>query len=149
MSQALIAFENIHWLAHIGEPDENAEIFGELSDICEAIDTDPDAFFEWRDTGSFEGLCLTDHLRAAELDNGESDERIEAIAQQVRAQAWARIPNRRLCELIADDVETIMLLIASGEPLSEFSAARLEWYRKGRVPWGYAGAFPDGRWMVL
>jgi hypothetical protein len=149
MSEELTQFENIPWLTHIGQPDEDAEIFGSFEDICEAIASDPDAFFEWRDTGSYEAMCLSDHMLASELQEADADARIQAIAQNVYAQAWRRIPNRRLCDLVADDVETILMLVSSGKPLSEFTAARLEWYRKGRVPWGYAGPFPGGRWMVL
>jgi len=150
MSQDRLAeLENIPWLADIGQPDENAEIFGSFEDICEAIAQDPEDFFQWRDTGSYEAMCLTDHMLAAEMEEATSGPRIESIVKKAYAQLWARVPDRRLCELIADDIETILILLSGGQVLSEFTAARLEWYRKGRVPWGYAGTFPAGRWMVL
>lgn len=148
-SNPIEALSSVGWLANIGQPDENAEIFGSLEDILEALATDPDAFFQWRDTGSYEALCLVDHMAAADLDEGESDPQVEAIAQQAYQRAWACLPDRRLCELVSDDAQTICLLLLAGKPLSPFTVERLNWYRAGRVPWGYAGAYPDGRWMIL
>jgi hypothetical protein len=148
-SNLIEALATVAWLANIGQPDENAEIFGSFEDILEALATDPDAFFEWRDTGSYEGLCVADHMAAAELETAETDPQVAAVAKQAYERAWARVPDRRLCELVSDDAQTIMLLLLGGKPLSPFTAERLNWYRAGRVPWGYAGAYPNGRWMIL
>lgn len=137
------------WLISIGQELEEAEYFGDYEEVLQAAQGDAEGFFSWQETGAYEALCMEDHLAAAELETDDLASQVDAVAQRAYDATWARIPVRALCEQIRDDVQTLMLLLSGEAPVSAFTAARARWYIRGRVPWGYIGQFPDGRWMIL
>jgi hypothetical protein len=137
------------WLVNIGQEEPEAEYFGSYEEILQAAQSDAEGFFSWQETGPYEALCMEDHLAAAQLETDDMPAQVSAVAQRAHDATWARLPVRALCEQVKDDVQTLMLLLEGEAPVGAFAAARARWYIRGRVPWGYIGQFPEGRWMIL
>jgi hypothetical protein len=148
-ARLLEVLSNIEWLANVGHAAEDAQIMGSLEHIVEQIERDPDAFFEPPYTDPYEALCVADHKAAAQIESSSHDPRPKAIAKRAYLAAWACLPHPELCGLVSDDAQTIAGLLLKGDPLGSFTSERLRWYEKGRVPWGYLGDYPNGRWLIL
>jgi len=71
------------------------------------------------------------------------------MAKAAYFAAWDSIPHPEVCAVVSDDAETILTLLLSGKALAPFTRERLDWYLRGRAPWGYEGTYPNGRWLVL
>jgi hypothetical protein len=50
---------------------------------------------------------------------------------------------------IDSDADTLATLLLAKVEMSDFTNARLEWYLRGRIPFGYVGHFPSGTWRIL
>jgi hypothetical protein len=142
-------FQQINWLENVGQPTAEAESFGSVEEIIRLIENDADQFFQPPYTNPYERMCVEDHQAAAEVETSAVKERAREAAKKAYLTAWSRLPIPELCGLISDDVETIIILLMKGKPLREFTKERVGWYEKGRMPWGYSGEYPEGRWIVL
>lgn len=141
-------FSQSPWLAHVGEPEEQARTMGNRDDMMACIENDPDAFYAQPYQKPYEDWCCADHELAGSLGNAENPA-IAELSRRAHLQAWDCCPDPEVCALLADDVETIATLLIHRQALSAFAQERIRWYIKGRMPWGYHGEFPEGQWLVL
>ena len=148
-TELIARFLETRWLANVGQPEPNAQVWGTLDTLVEAIEEAPESFFAPPYTNPYEAMCVEDHEAAARVEARSEDPRPKQVAKTAYLAAWARLPHPELCGLVSDDAHTIMALLIGGEPLRAFTAERMRWYEQGRVPWGYVGEFPTGRWLIL
>jgi len=145
-------FSQTHWGANVGRPlnDRAADVVGSREELTALFQSDPDGFFAPIYSDPYESMCVADHAAAEALPNEHQDARRNVAEGAYKTTwEWSRVPE--LCALVSDDVETLWaLLVMHGiEGLADFTRKRLHWYARGRVPWGYRGDFPNGRWLVL
>ena len=144
-------FRQTRWLHAVGEEvaDPAAERFGTTAELEALLNDDPDAFFAPPYSKPYEDWCVEDH-QAAKALAAELQRDCSAVAEDAFKTAWKWCPQSEFCGLVSDDVSTIFaLLIITGGNLRPFTAQRAAWYVTGRVPWGYAGDFPSGKWIIL
>ena len=141
-------FSRSPWLVHIGAAEPQARTLGDRDAMIASIDRDPEAFYGPPYERPYEDWCGVDHRQAAALAPGV-DPLVRELSRQAYLQAWESCPDAEICGLLADDVVTIATLLRHGQPLAAFTIERMQWYIKGRMPWGYHGIFPDGEWLVL
>ncbi len=145
------SFRQTPWLHAVGEAvsESNAQLFGTHRELEALINDDPDAFFAPPYAKPYEDWCVADHHAAKSLDASFQAE-CSAISEQAYKTAWKWLPIPEFCGLVSDDVTTIYaLLIITNNQLRSFTAERANWYVRGRVPWGYVGNYPDGKWIIL
>jgi len=143
------AFAGSSWLHAVGEPlRADADSFGNIAAIRRYCEDDPDVFFRPPYTPPYEDWCVADHNAAARLP-AELRDQAQTVARRAYLRAWDVLPSPELCGLVSDDVLTIYSLLLLNSHLSEFTVQRASWLVAGRVPWGYTGDFPAGRWLVL
>jgi hypothetical protein len=142
-------FSESNWLANLGQPDESADVLGSIPQLQQMLEDDPDAMFAHPYNEPYQSWCVDEYKNALKILPNASNAYTEKVAKNAYLTAWKRFPDSEVCGLISDDVQTILSLLCASEPLSDFSKARLNWYVKGRVPWGYIGDFPNGRWIIL
>jgi hypothetical protein len=139
------------WLHAVGAPVDGAtDSLGSLAEIRARLEQSPDDFFAPPYSSPYEDWCVGDHEAAAEIAKAHAAE-IQGASKRAYLAAWQVFPHPEICGLVSDDVSTIhALLLAPGSPpLSAFTNERATWLMRGRVPWGYRGDFPSGRWLVL
>jgi hypothetical protein len=142
-------FKQTRWLDAVCQPDQFAKVMGTQKEIETLLRHDPDAFFTPPYAKPYEDWCVADFQASKQLDVRYREEARDISWQSYQA-AWAWCPHPEFCSLVSDDVETIfaLLLITNGK-LRRFTAERMNWFVKGRVPWGYEGEFPAGCWVVI
>ncbi len=149
MALSAEAFARTRWLSSVGGPvPGSVDHYGSVKDIHDAVASDPEAFFEPPYQKPYEDWCVADHRRAEVAD---PDVRAGAttVSKDAFLAAFDVLPDSEIAGLFSDDVHTIYTLLRMGESLSPFTVERATWIMEGRVPWGYSGSFPGGRWRVL
>lgn len=145
------SFRQTRWLQSVCKDvsGDSAQRVGTFSEVEAMVNDDPDKFFAPPYAKPYEDWCVEDHDAAARIDPQFLAD-VEAVAEAAYKKAWKWCPHEELCALISDDVSTIYsLLIITNNQLRPFSADRMNWYVAGRVPWGYIGEYPNGKWIVL
>ena len=145
------SFRQTHWLHAVGEDltDATAQPFGTHPELEARINDDPDAFFAPPFSKPYEDWCVEDFNAAKSLEPQFKPD-YSSVSEHAYKTAWKWCPNPEFCALFSDDVSTIYaLLIITGNSLRPLTADRAKWYVAGRVPWGYIGNYPDGKWIVL
>jgi hypothetical protein len=141
-------FSASNWLANLGEADESATVL-----LQKDYENDADAFFAHPYADPYESWCVAEYEKALKILPNARNAFTEQVAKNAYLTAWKQLPHPEVCGLISEDVQTILSLLTANEPLSEFTKARMNWYIKGRMPWGYIvryiGDFPNGRWIIL
>lgn len=146
------------WAANVGQPEETAKTYGTLADIAAFIESDPEAFFETPYEIQYESLCVTDHNLANSLKTKAvvndmhawiSDNEVDEISKSAYLSTWKMISVAEVCALTSDDADTLATLLRADVKLSAFTSERLSWYLSGRIPFGYIGTYPNGRWLIL
>jgi hypothetical protein len=142
-------FAETRWVRTVGDPVPNGvDHLGSLEDIRAAIASDSERFFRPPHTNPYEAWCVEDHRAAAALPS-EFQPQVTALAKAAYIAAWSVAEDPEVCGLFSDDVTTTYSLLLMSPKLSAFTVERATWIIQGRVPWGYAGGFPNGRWLVL
>lgn len=143
------AFADTRWLSAVGEPvHAGVDSLGNIDAIRSSCEADPDVFFAPPYSDPYEGWCVVDHRAAENLPPGLRDS-VEAVARRAYLVSWDVLPHPEFCGLVSDHVHTIYSLLLMERPLSTFTTQHASWLIAGRVPWGYTGDFPSGRWLVL
>ncbi|UWG65438.1 hypothetical protein K5M76_04100 [Shewanella xiamenensis] len=109
----------------------------------------PTVFFEPPYTEPYESLCVSDHQQADRLKPQVSSEIVAQIAKTAYLETWKIMPVAEICALVADDAETLATLLLAEVTLCDFTQERLAWYLQGRLPFGYQGNYPTGKWLIL
>jgi len=142
-------FAETRWACAVGDPVPNGvDHLGSLQGIRAAIATEPKRFFGPPYTNPYEAWCVEDHKAAAALPP-EFQAQVTALAKTAYIAVWSVAEDPEICGLFSDDVTTTYSLLLMSPELSTFTVERATWIMQGRVPWGYTGTFPDGRWLVL
>jgi hypothetical protein len=142
-------FAETRWAHAVGDPVPNGvDHLGSLQDIRAAIAGDPERFFRPPYANPYEAWCVEDHKAAAALPPVFQPQ-VTALAKAAYIAAWSVAEDPEVCGLFSDDVTTTYSLLLMSIELSTFTLQRATWIIQGRVPWGYADVFPNGRWLVL
>jgi hypothetical protein len=96
---------------------------------------------------TYERMCSGDHLEVSRVSAAVA-ERARHAAEQTFLAAWSKFQNAELCALVSDDLRALTCISESSPGLSAFQAQRYFWYERGRLPCGYSGEFPNGKWVV-
>jgi hypothetical protein len=142
-------FAQSRWAMDVGAAvPSSVDHLGSLDEMFAAFTLDPEAFLRSPYASPYESWCVEDHQTAARLPP-ELQPSAAALAREAYLAAWKFVPNPEVCGLFSDDVLTIYSLLLMRSELSRFTAERASWITVGRIPWGYTGSFPGGRWLVL
>ena len=135
----LSAFKQTAWLQNIWTPvaDDAVIVVASAAEFYNEIYKPP-----------YEAWCVEDHNEASKLDAAFQSE-IQELASQAYLVAWAALPEPEFCALFSDDIDTIASLLILRTELKSFTEQRMTWYVAGRFPCGYAGEFPNGKWMIV
>lgn len=142
-------FKRTRWLYAVCRPDPLAKVMGTQKEVEALLQHGPDAFFAPAYAKPYEDWCIEDFRSSKQLD-ARYKEAARDISWRSFEAAWGWCPHPEFCSLVSDDAETIFALlhITNGN-VRQFTAERLAWFAKGRVPWGYEGEFPTGRWVII
>ena len=130
-------------------PESNAKTCGSLKEIARQLEENPDEFLQPPYEKPYEDLCVVDHKKALALAARVNASRVSKIARQAYVSTWKSIPVPEICGLVSDDADTLATLLLAKTALTDFTKERLNWYISGRIPMGYIGIHPDGRWLIL
>ncbi len=147
--ERLRQLESCQWARCVGAVEASAGTCGPIERIAGQLEDDPDEFLMPPYRESYESLCLLDHERAASLSCQVDSERASRIVRAAYLATWQILPVPEVCGLVSDDAETLATLLLANVELTPFSRDRLGWYLAGRIPFGYVGEYPEGRWIVL
>lgn len=147
--EKLRELELCDWAGSIGLPESSAQTRGSIEDMAANFDDDPDEFLASPYQDPYEALCVADHEQAKRIAEGEYKPIISEIAKRAYLKTWDHIPDPEICGLVSDDAHTFSTLLLANSELSPFAIERLNWYLAGRVPFGYIGGYPDGKWLIL
>ena len=134
----LETFKQTAWLENIWAP---------VSDDAAIVVAGSRQFYEEIYKPPYEDWCVADHDRASRL-GAAFQPAIRELARQAYLAAWNAFPEPEFCALFSDDIETIAALLVPREELRPFTEQRMRWYVAGRFPCGYAGEFPNGKWII-
>jgi hypothetical protein len=144
-----LTFSKTPWLANAFQPECTAQIMGSVEEVGPLLQSDPASFLAPPYTRPYEDWCVEDHEAAKGLTGAENVELAVQAAKNAYLGAWEVLPDPEFCGLISDDVETIVSLLLMPRPLRAFTMERMQWYLRGRAPWGYSGEFPHGKWIIV
>ena len=147
--ERLKRLEGCQWACRVGAQDALAQTFGTVERIAARMENDPDAFMSGPYQDPYEAMCVRDHEQAACVAGQVDQNRVARIAQAAYLSTWKVIPVAEICGLVSDDAQTLATLLLAQTELAPFSQERLDWYLAGRIPFGYEGAYPNGRWRIL
>ena len=149
MKPLIAQLQSCSWANKVGHYEPMANTLGSLEDIATCLERDPDRFFEPPYTEPYESLCVSDHQQADRLKPQVSSEIVAQIAKTAYLETWKIMPVAEICALVADDADTLATLLLAEVTLCDFTQERLAWYLQGRLPFGYQGNYPTGKWLIL
>jgi len=148
-SELFAQLQSCAWAINVGLPEPLAKTCGSLDEIDGRLETDPDEFFRPPYETPYEALCVKDHELAASLTTIAHSKEIGAISKAAYLTTWKSIPVSEICALVSDDADTLATLLVADIRLPPFTHDRLNWYLRGRIPFGYLGEHPNGTWLIL
>ena len=144
-------FQNISWFSNLyaSSDNEKEEVYGTHEELEYLLNEDPDSFFEPMYSDPYESWCLK-YISESEQINPKVKKEIETWAEYVYKSLFSIIPSPELCGLVYDEVVAIIAHLHSNPlNISDFIFDKIQIYSKGRIPWGYKGVYPDGKWVII
>lgn len=148
-SELLKKLESCPWARCIGEPDSLANTCGTIEQIAHKLEAQADEFLQSPYDNPYEFLCVLDHESASRLARKVDPHRVSAVAKRAFLTTWGTVPVSEICCIVSDDADTLATLLLADSELATFTKERLDWYLSGRIPFGYIGPYPDGKWLIL